>query len=467
MRTRRSPSLPEDEENDGHEHDKNGNDRRHQLNDSSPDSSRARPPQIPPPAPPPQPLLQRMPPSLHARKGSSLDTASMNETTIRTGETASLLPPRSRTTTTTAPSSLPQSPARGSPTVPLAGTANVNDTIAQEHPVAAAAAAGTINASKMRNATTTTANPDWILHVRLPPWHPQVRQSLSKDDMDDGSIRKIHMPGRGGMTADQLEACLHQVVFGAMVPNDDAAENWPNSQPQRQQRTMTRIVGLYCEGTGTFVSVPYLVSITQRHDQMLVYAVAWEPPPPPPPTPRKNTVAFLWNRLQPWCAHTVIKLLATIWARGLIPITVLWIVYAHSDKTAAAIWRTGELLYDRLVELPLRDVYQYGPWFLGGWEGLDASAICARATLYGDAAFWSTHLDDCREIYHRRRLAWYLVARPILLGAWFLVVLWTLRWALWLWQVYQRIRSPLDRDMAEVYQAVHVIARQFHRNPPP
>jgi hypothetical protein len=129
MRTRRSPSLPEDEENDGREHDNNGNDPRHQLNDSSPDTSRARPPRILPLPPPQQPLLQRMqPPSLHARKGTSLDTASMNETTIRTSETASLLQPRSRTTTTTAPSSLPQSPARGSPTVPLAGTANVNDT---------------------------------------------------------------------------------------------------------------------------------------------------------------------------------------------------------------------------------------------------------------------------------------------------------------------------------------------------
>jgi hypothetical protein len=336
----------------------------------------------------------------------------------------------------------------------------MNDTIATNAPIMDAVP--TVPFPPATATTTTASAADWVLHVRLPPQRNQQvrrRRQLSKDDVDDGTIRKIHMPGHGGLSAAQLEACLHQVVFGVVVSNNQDV-NWPNNQ-QRQQR----IVGLYCEESGTFVSLLCLVSLTHRHDQSLVYAVAWEPPPVP--LTHKNTMTVLWNRLVPWCLHTAGLLLATIWAYGLVPITVLWFVYTHSDATASAIWRTGELLNDRLVEQPLRDVYQYGPWFLGGWQGLPVSTICARVTLYGDAAFWSTHFDDCQEIYHQRRLAWYIVARPIFLGAWFLVVLWTLRWVLWLWQVYQRIRSPLDRDMAEVYQAVRVIARQFHRNPPP
>lgn len=53
-------------------------------------------------------------------------------------------------------------------------------------------------------------------------------------------------------------------------------------------------------------------------------------------------------------------------------------------------------LYTRLIVKPLRNLYLYGPSWIG-WQGLSSSQICASVTQFSEL-FWLDHDQECQEL---------------------------------------------------------------------
>jgi hypothetical protein len=140
---------------------------------------------------------------------------------------------------------------------------------------------------------------------------------------------------------------------------------------------------------------------------------------------------------------------------------------------------TCSTLYDTVIEQPLRDIYRYGPWFIG-WEGNDSGTICVRITYHGDAQFWLRITMECDRIYTAKEQAFLRISRPVVYILFVTVLVWMLRFLIREYQSYQlQLRNhqqhPLERDMADLYHSFHVILRQVlqvqqqqpNRPPPP
>lgn len=118
------------------------------------------------------------------------------------------------------------------------------------------------------------------------------------------------------------------------------------------------------------------------------------------------------------------------------------------------------ILFDILIELPLREVYRHGPSIVG-WEGEPLPRICSRITYHGDESFWTRNIDECERIYRSRELAAMQIRKPIVIGFLVLVSFYMIRSIMEARAL--RMRERVDPNMVETYRAIQMLTRQLRR----
>jgi hypothetical protein len=244
----------------------------------------------------------------------------------------------------------------------------------------------------------------------------------------------IHIPG--DMRAPQLAACLRQAYDS--VP---ASGNLASLSP---------LVGVFCERNGLFVTLEHLLATPALHTEIV--SLAFYPPLPRPPRPT------------PWYRET------WFWTILLTPLG-LAMLYQAIEAYGVELWMAGTWIvastFDVVVQLPLQELYRYGPWFIG-WEGSTLPAVCARITYYGDVAFWNRNLEECQDIYQAKEEAFLRVARPTLYTIALMIILWLVREVLQHRIHLARHRAgpataPPPADMVDTYRAFQILLRQVRK----
>jgi nitrate reductase gamma subunit len=123
------------------------------------------------------------------------------------------------------------------------------------------------------------------------------------------------------------------------------------------------------------------------------------------------------------------------------------------------VWNTLSLIFETVLNMPLRELYRYGPAVIG-WEGESLPKICARITFHGDELFWMRNVEECQRIFSLKEDAWLRLTRPIVyLGLLCAVV----QIARMLVREHALQQRPQNRDMVETYQAFQILMRQVKR----
>lgn len=212
-----------------------------------------------------------------------------------------------------------------------------------------------------------------------------------------------------------------------------------------QQLCSLPISGLVSEQSGIFLSLSQILyNEPSPHDVYLL-----KPRIPQPPTPKSSTSIFSWE--------LIIGLL-------IILVAVLFLIWG--DGIAQLTFLTVTSVYEVIVQIPLRELYRYGPWVIG-WEGEALSSICARITYHGDAVFWSRNMEECERIYQLKEEAFLRITRPIVYLLTFLVLVYLVRITLQELREsrkHKRQHSPVDREMLETYRAMNTLAGFFRRH---
>jgi hypothetical protein len=282
----------------------------------------------------------------------------------------------------------------------------------------------------MATAVITTR----ILHVRCPGPSRRVLQ--------------IHM--ESAMTPELLGGCIHQAI-SVHVQHDNGADNYNIPEP---------LVGLFGETNGIFVSFEHLLRIMmqqpQEQQEEQIYGITL-------PRPIYNIPVIPWWQTKEFVLSASLIVLTTSW------------YYSHSRNNnsmlAAAALQVVFILaawsdhaYQFLFDLPLRELYRYGPSLIGFWEGMHITEICARITYHGDRSFWARNMDECHAIFAQKEEAFLRIARPAQYIGLATVVFWIVRHLVHAYaQERERGSVKIDRDMVETYRAVQTIVRQTNR----
>mmetsp|Transcript_25602 Transcript_25602/g.37829 ORF Transcript_25602/g.37829 Transcript_25602/m.37829 type:complete len:323 (+) Transcript_25602:147-1115(+) len=196
------------------------------------------------------------------------------------------------------------------------------------------------------------------------------------------------------------------------------------------------IVGLFQESDCLFVSLEDLIA---NRDSMQIYSLTY-------PEPHKSTT---------WLALTKRML-------PVVSIVLIIYLYFYGQLILATTHEWSADIFEVVVNLPLRELYRYGPY--PGWEGASLPKICARITYHGDEDFWRRNLEDCQQIYSAKEEAMMRMSRPFIYLLTLIVGFFTIRslvreYALWL---SKHMEKP-DRNMVETYDAFRVLFRQMNR----
>jgi hypothetical protein len=225
------------------------------------------------------------------------------------------------------------------------------------------------------------------------------------------------------------------------------------------------VAGLFSEATHTFYSLQHILSLTNPEQQQRIYCIEL-----PSPEQRDAHADQSWYE---FVMENVSFIMKTTTTNGYFLATFLLatLVYYHYQMVHDTVRYTYSTLYESLMEEPLRELYRYGPWFIG-WEGEDLPTICARITYHGDAQFWLRNTAECARIYNAKEQAFLRISRPFLYVFFFILLFGLVRFLLREYQSYQlqlrsHVQHPQERDMADLYQAFHVILRQVWQVQPP
>lgn len=197
------------------------------------------------------------------------------------------------------------------------------------------------------------------------------------------------------------------------------------------------IAGLFRESDCLFLS---LADIIAEQDQENVYSLTF----PYFPAPKQK----------PWLTETGMILL------GVVGLMSLWVL---GPVALAYLHRWSDTLFELFVNLPLRELYRYGPSMVG-WEGASLPSVCARITYHGDEAFWKRNIEECQQIFDSKEEAMLRMVRPLL----YIITL-ALGYGVARSLVREhalslrRTENKPDRDMLETYHAFNVIFRQMSR----
>jgi hypothetical protein len=242
---------------------------------------------------------------------------------------------------------------------------------------------------------------DWILHVQWPT---------------EPTLVKIHIHSE--MSSVLLGNCLMQLALD---------HSYEHSEP---------IVGLFRQQDGVFFSFEHILTSQEaRHSAYMITL------------PRRlPIVAVPWWRSNAFLFVLSLIVLMTGWYYSLVIFETSWNFFSES--------------YVFIFDLPLRELYRYGPHIIG-WEGADLSEICSRITYHGDKSFWSRNLMECDSIYAAKEEAFLRVTRPAMYAMLALILFYALRHLV---SKYAESRRDIaDRDMIETYRAFQIILRQAHR----
>lgn len=114
-----------------------------------------------------------------------------------------------------------------------------------------------------------------------------------------------------------------------------------------------------------------------------------------------------------------------------------------------------------IFDMPLRELYRYGPHMVGGWEGIDLPDICTRITYHGDRMFWMRNLSDCQTIYNNKEEAFVRVLRPLLYIVLLVGTFLTIRHLIAVYAENKRDRT--DRAVLETYHAFSTLVKLANR----
>jgi hypothetical protein len=296
----------------------------------------------------------------------------------------------------------------------------------------------------------------WILQVRLPS--TSVTNSGNSMMMSlPHPIRKVQMTSgsNNNMDVNTLSNCLQQCL---------------NYYPNNNNNNNNHIAGLFCEATHTFYSLQHILSwdntlIEERKHH--IYAVELPVLPPFNKLEGQPDEEGFWMGWYHYVMDELAAVLHTILLNVyiLLPIVFAVLFYYQYNIVTHSILLTYTTVYSTMIEQPLRDIYHYGPWFIG-WEGDDISTICARITYHGDAQFWIRNMSECQRIYSAKEQAFIRIVLPFIYIICIVLFVYTIRFLIQEYQNYQfqlhnNHRNPLERDMAELYNSFHVILRQI------
>jgi hypothetical protein len=242
---------------------------------------------------------------------------------------------------------------------------------------------------------------DWILHVRWPT---------------EPTLVKIHI--HSGMSPALLGNCILQLALD---------HSYQHSEP---------IVGLFRKQDGVFFSFEHILTSQEARDSAYMITLPR----------RRHIIAEPW-----WQSNTFVFTLSLV---------VLIAAWHYSPVIFEASWRIVSETYLFIFDLPLRELYRYGPHIIG-WEGADLSEICSRITYHGDKFFWSRNLEECELIYATKEEAFLRVTRPAMYATLALVLFYAFRHLVA--QYAESRRDTADRDMIETYRAFQILLRQAHR----
>jgi hypothetical protein len=300
---------------------------------------------------------------------------------------------------------------------------------------------------------------NWILQVRIPISSVSSNVSGSRtmipQQQQESSVlspvRKIQMTKHPSMDAMTLSNCLQQCL-----------NYYPNNNND------TSLAGLFCETTHTFYSLQQILSwdsVRIEEQQHFIYAV--ELPVVTPLKQQQEDGEGLWLGWYHYIVDELSVLFQSIVSNLyiLLPIFCAILFYYQYNIVSDSILLTYTTIYSTMIEQPLRDIYHYGPWFIG-WEGDDISTICARITYHGDAQFWLRNMSECQRIYAAKEQAFIRIVLPFIYIVCAVVFVYTIRFLIqeyqnYQFQLYNNHRNPLERDMADLYHSFHVILRQI------
>lgn len=272
---------------------------------------------------------------------------------------------------------------------------------------------------------------------------------LSIRAQDGKLITKVGVQVTPDMNAAGLAACLGQAF-------ESVDHHHGSSSLQRLAHVPHPIAGLFIEKSGLFVSLEHLLAEPSLRNK--TFGLTYCPPPPQPPPPK------------PWYRET------RVWIALSGPV-VVGILYKFGSEVAMVMGWIFQSLHDLMVQLPLRETYRNGPWFLG-WEGAALPAICARITYFGDVDFWRRNYQECADIYKVKEQAFLRIAFPTIYVIIILLLMFVLNLFLRHWQHVARYRhekavsSAPPPEMAETYRAFQTLLRQVRKGlepeqPPP
>lgn len=146
--------------------------------------------------------------------------------------------------------------------------------------------------------------------------------------------------------------------------------------------------------------------------------------------------------------------------------SVLLILQNEKQRQIALDWIIDwfDQVHDWLFMTPIREWYRYGPYVLGGWEGLPLEDICGRMTHYygsGSTAgrdFWKRNLRECEELYHSKEETFLRMVRPISYGIAFFL-LYRMIASLVIRYGETRRKYQIDPAALETYQAIQTLAQ--------
>lgn len=197
------------------------------------------------------------------------------------------------------------------------------------------------------------------------------------------------------------------------------------------------IAGMFRESDCLFVS---LQDIINDVDTKSVYALSFP--------------HFHIPQPEPWLTETVLIL------GGVGSIVGLWV---FGPIVLALLHHWSGSFFEVFVNLPLRELYRYGPSVVG-WEGASLPSVCARITYHGDEDFWKRNLVECQSIFDSKEEAMLRMVRPFLYVATLLVGFWVIRALVreHAMSLRRNLKTP-DQDMIETYRAFNVLFRQMGR----
>jgi hypothetical protein len=219
------------------------------------------------------------------------------------------------------------------------------------------------------------------------------------------------------MTPATLGRCILQVTMGGPVEEDDVVQ----------------VAGLFRERDQLFMSLEHILSCP---DEGCTYSLKRR---------RHPVIQVPWYYQYHWMA--------------LLGISCIAILFGYGHYLWQGVWDTASLIFETVLNMPLRELYRYGPAFIG-WEGEALPKICARITFHGDEMFWMRNVEECQRIYGFKEDAWLRLTRPMV----YLILLYALvQIARMLVREHALQRRPQNRDMVEAYHAFQILMRQVRR----